>query len=132
MLDNLRRLTRPHGEREGVHEGLRPPLASTGALIVHPELGIVHRPKVSGGRHLEGVRGHSRHHQAPVDVVELGVLFVSVALEDGVEEGYGGGGARERGERGREEGFLFEGLHQGLEVGAGAVSRVPGVRGHHF
>ena len=87
MLDDLRRLTRPHGEREGVHEGLRSPFASAGAFVVHPELGEVQRPKVGSSWHFEGVCAHRRHHKAPVDVVELGVLFVSVSLEDGMEEG---------------------------------------------
>ncbi|TNN63119.1 hypothetical protein EYF80_026583 [Liparis tanakae] len=132
VLDNLGGLTRPHGEREGVHEGLRSPFAPAGAFVVHPELGEVQRPEVGGGGHLEGVGAQRRHHQAPVDVVELGVLFVGVALEDGVEEGHRGGGARERGEAGREEGLLLEGLQQGLQVGARAVGRLPGVRGHHF
>lgn len=132
MLDDLGGLTRPHGEGEGVHEGLRPPFASTGAFVVHPELGEVQRPEVGGGRHLEGVGAHGGHHQAPVDVVEPGVLFVSVTLEDGMEERQGGGGAGERGEGRREERLLFKGLQQGLKVRARAVGRVPRVGGHHL
>lgn len=132
MLDKLGGLTGPHSEREGVHEGLRPPFTSTGAFIIHPKLCKVQGPKVSSCRHLESVCPHGGLHQSPRDVVELCVFFVGVPLEDGVQNGYRGRGAGERGERRREEGLSFEGLQKGLKVGAGAVGGVSGVGGYHF
>lgn len=132
MLGKFRRLTSPHGEREGVYKRLWTPFTSTGAFIVHPKLGKVQRPEVCSGRHLEGVGAYRWHHQPPVDVVHLCVLFMSVPLEDRMEDRHGGRGAREGGERRGEEGLLFEGLQEGLEVGASAAGRVPAVSGDHF
>lgn len=132
MLHEFCRLTSPHSEGERVHEGLRPPFTSSGAFVVHPKLGKMQRPKVSGGGHFEGVCTHCGFHQPPVDVVQLGVLFVSMLLEAGVENGHRGGGPGERGERWREEGFPFEGLQKGLKVGASAVGGVPSVGGYHL
>lgn len=132
VLDDLGRLTRPHHQRERVHERLRSPFAAAGAFVIHPELGEVQRPKVGGGRRLECVDAQRGRHQAAVDVVQLGVLLVGVALEDWVQERQGGGRAGEGGKGGGEERLLLEGVQQGLQVGSGAVGRVPGVGGHHL
>lgn len=132
MLDDLGRLTRPHHQRERVDEGLRPSFATAGAFVIHPELGKVQRPKVGSRGHLECVGAQRGRHQAAVDVMQLGVLLMGVALEDGVQEWKGGGGAGEGGEGGGEEGLLLEGVQQRLQVGSGAVGWMPCVGGHHL
>lgn len=95
VLDDLGRLTSPHRKRKGVHEGLRPALPPARAFVVHPELGKVQSPKVEGGRRLERICARRGRDQTSVNVMELGVVFVSVALKDGMEDGKGGGRARE-------------------------------------
>lgn len=131
MLDDLRWLAGPHCQREGVHKGLWPPLAPPRAFIIHPELGKVQRPKVSGGWGLECICACCGH-QASVDIVTLGVLFVGVAQEDGVKDGQGGGRSREGSERGGKEVLLFKCVEQSLKIGAGAVGWMAGVGSHHF
>lgn len=132
MLDDLGRLAGPHSKRKGVHEGLRPALPPARAFVVHPELGKVQSPEVASGRRLERIRARHGRHQASVDVMKLGVVLVSVALKDGMEDGKRGGRAREGREAGRKEGLLLKRLQQSLQVGARAVGGLAGVGRHHF
>lgn len=110
------RVAYPKCQRKGVHARCGTTSATAGALIVHPELREMHGPQVGGCWCFEGIGGKRWWSEATVHIMNTGVLFMSVPLEDRMEHREGAWGSREGGREGGEEGLLLEGLQEGFQT----------------